>query len=63
MPNISYRSRQTTFRSADPADGQPMLIEGYFVVFDQPYYIDDYCEEVIDRHSVLFFEGCNQRGF
>ena len=51
MTNISYRSRQTTFRSADPSDGQPMLIEGYFVVFDQPYYIDDYCEEVIDRHA------------
>ena len=28
-----------------------MAIEGYFVVFDQPYYIDDYCEEVIDRHA------------
>lgn len=51
MPDISYRSRQTEFRADDPADGQPMLIEGYFVVFDQPYYIDDYCEEVIDRNA------------
>lgn len=56
MPDISYRSRQTEFRAADPADGQPMLIEGYFVVFDQPYYIDDYCEEVIDRHA---FDGAD----
>ena len=51
MPDLFYRSRQTQFRSAEPADGQPMVLEGYFVVFDQPYYIDDYCEEVIDRHA------------
>lgn len=51
MPDIFYRSRQTQFRSAEPADGQPMVLEGYFVVFDQPYYIDDYCEEVIDRNA------------
>ena len=51
MPDVFYRSRQTQFRSAEPTDGQPMVLEGYFVVFDQPYYIDDYCEEVIDRHS------------
>lgn len=56
MPNMFYRSRQTEFRAADPADGQPMLIEGYFVVFGQPYYIDDYCEEVIDRHA---FDGAD----
>lgn len=56
MPDISYRSRQTQFRAADPADGEPMLIEGYFVVFDQPYYIDDYCEEVVDRHA---FDNCD----
>lgn len=51
MPECLYRSRQTEFRADAPADGQPMLIEGYFVVFGQPYYIDDYCEEVIDRHA------------
>lgn len=51
MPEQVFRSRQTEFRAEPPADGQPMLIEGYFVVFDQPYYIDDYCEEVIDRHA------------
>lgn len=56
MPDISYRSRQTQFRSADPGDGEPMLIEGYFVVFDQPYYIDDYCEEIVDRHA---FDNCD----
>lgn len=51
MPDITYRSRKTEFRAEAPADGQPMLIEGYFIVFDQPYYVDDYCEEVIDRHA------------
>lgn len=51
MSNISYRSRKTEFRVENPADGEPMLIEGYFVVFNQPYYIDYYCEEVIDRHA------------
>ena len=51
MPDISYRSKKTQFRSETPADGQPYLIEGYFVVFGQPYYVDDYCEEVIDRHA------------
>ena len=51
MPDITYRSRRTKFRAEAPADGQPYLIEGYFVVFGQPYYVDDYCEEVIDRHA------------
>ena len=51
MPNISRRMRATQFRAALPADDQPLLLEGYFVVFGQPYYVDDYCEEVIDRHA------------
>ncbi len=51
MPDKLYRMRRAAFRSALPADGQPLLLEGYFVVFGQPYYIDDYCEEVIDRHA------------
>ena len=51
MPDKLYRMRRALFRSALPADGQPLLLEGYFVVFGQPYYIDDYCEEVIDRHA------------
>lgn len=56
MPDYQYRSRPTQFRAGVPADGQPMLIEGYFVVFDQPYYIDDFCEEVVDRHA---FDGAD----
>ena len=52
MPDYVFRSRPTEFRAEAPADGQPMILDGYFVVFDQPYYIDDLCEEVIDRHAV-----------
>lgn len=51
MPDLFYRSRPTQFRSAEPDSGQPLMLEGYFVVFGQPYYIDDFCEEVIDRHA------------
>lgn len=56
MLETMYRSRPTEFRAAAPAEDQPMLIEGYFVVFNQPYYIDDYCEEVIDAHA---FDGAD----
>lgn len=41
------RARQTEF--ATRSEGEDMTIEGYFVVFEQPYYIDDYCEEIISR--------------
>lgn len=51
MPDLFYRSRQTEFRSAEPTDGSPMVIEGYFIVFNQPYYVDEFCEEIIDRHA------------
>ena len=51
MKDFLYRSRPTEFRADTPSEGQPALIEGYFVVFDQPYYIDGFCEEVIDRHA------------
>lgn len=51
MPDISMRTRRTQFRADPPADGQPMVVEGYFVVFDQPYYIDDFSEEYVDRHA------------
>lgn len=51
MPEITRRMRASAFRASAPADDQPMLLEGYFVVFGQPYYVDDFCEEVIDRHA------------
>lgn len=61
MPDILMRSRRTEFRALDgapAADGgeQSPILEGYFVVFGQPYYIDDYCEEFVDRHA---FDGAD----
>lgn len=60
MPNnFCRRTGPMRFRDAAPApavEGQPRVIEGYFIVFDQPYYIDDYCEEVVDRHA---FDGAD----
>ena len=61
MPDILTRSRRTEFRAvagAPAADGgEPApIIEGYFVVFDQPYYVDDWCEEYVDRHA---FDGAD----
>lgn len=48
------RARRTEFKTR--AQGEEPVIEGYFVVFDQPYYIDDWCEEIVDRHA---FDGCD----
>lgn len=57
MPDIKYRDRRVAFRAAEPADADsPLTIEGYFVVFGQPYYVDDYCEEYVDRHA---FDNCD----
>lgn len=39
------RARRTEFNTR--AEGDDRVLEGYFIVFDQPYYIDDFCEEVI----------------
>lgn len=49
MPDIKpiTRARRTEFTTREVEETNTMLIEGYFVVFNQPYYIDDYCEEVI----------------
>lgn len=53
MPNnISTRSCKTQFRADPPVEsGAPFIIEGYFVVFDQPYVMWDGCTEVVDRHA------------
>lgn len=56
MPDIIYRTRRTQLRAPEVPPGpenpapEPML-EGYFVVFGQPYYVDDFCEEYVDRHA------------
>ena len=45
------RSRHADFRTRAEDGGGP-VIEGYFIVFDQPYYIDPYLEEVICRGAI-----------
>ena len=54
MSKILNRSRPADFKLR--SEGEAMYIEGYFVVFDQPYYIDDWYEERVDRGA---FEGCD----
>ena len=53
-PSRMLRSRPVEFKTRTAArdDGQEdLIIEGYFVVFNQPYYVDAACEEIIDRHA------------
>lgn len=45
-PSRTVRSRPTQFR-ARREENAPPHIEGCFVVFDQPYYVDDTMEEVV----------------
>lgn len=54
MSKILNRSRPADFKLR--SEGEEMYIEGYFVVFDQPYYIDEWYEERVDRGA---FEGCD----
>lgn len=53
-PSVIMRSRRTDFRTR--SEGEDLIVEGYFVVFDQPYYLDAYSEEIIERSA---FEGCD----
>lgn len=46
------RARRTEFKTR--TDGEDMIIEGYFVVFEQPYVIDEYFEEIVARNA---FDG------
>lgn len=48
----ALRSRRTEFTTRSAEDGTGMNIEGYFIVYDQPYYIDEYLEEVICRGAI-----------
>ena len=49
MP-AALRSMRTDFKTRDNEDGK--IIEGYFIVYDQPYHIDEYMEEVICRGAI-----------
>jgi len=57
IPTPQQRSMKTSFNTRSvEGEAEKPVIEGYFVVFDQPYYIDDYCEEVVARGA---FDGCD----
>lgn len=47
MPEFITRSRRTEFQTR--AEGDNMIIQGYFIVYNEPYFIDDYMEEVSPR--------------
>lgn len=46
-PSRTMRSRRTQFLTRDAGDGLSPQLSGYFVVFNEPYYIDDTMEEVV----------------
>lgn len=48
------RARHTQFQTR--AEGEELIIEGYFVVFNQPYYMDEWSEEVVCTGA---FDGCD----
>lgn len=54
LETLITRARRTEFKTR--AAGEEPVIEGYFVVFNQPYIIDDYCEEIVDPRA---FDGCD----
>ena len=43
----ALRSRRTEFTTRNAGEGEGPVIEGYFIVFDQPYVIDDYMTEIV----------------
>lgn len=49
-PSRVIRSRQADYRTR--AEGDDLIIEGYFIVFDQPYYADDFSEEIVCRGAI-----------
>ena len=54
--NIRSRPLLTRERMQPPEDGAPLTIEGYFVVFDQPYDDGWGTIEYVDRHA---FDNCD----
>lgn len=54
-PSRTMRSRHTDFTTR-AEDGAAPRLSGYFVVFNQPYYMDDWTEEVIMPGA---FDNCD----
>lgn len=57
---IVRRSRQTEF--ATRAEGDNLIVDGYFIVFNQPYYVNAWEEEVIDPHALDNADVSDVRG-
>lgn len=49
-PSAIMRSRRTEYSTR--AEGDDLILEGYFIVFNQPYYEDVFCEEVVDPAAI-----------
>lgn len=54
--NLMQRARQAEFSTRAIENSDDMIIEGYFVVFDQPYILGDWGEEIVARGA---FEDCD----
>ena len=48
------RARRTEFQTR--TEGEDLIIEGYFVVFNQPFVMDEWSEEVVCTGA---FDGCD----
>lgn len=53
-PSAMLRARRTEFTTR--AEGEALIVEGYFVVFEVPYVIADDFEEIVCRGA---FDGCD----
>ncbi len=50
-PSSVMRTRRADFHTREAENGG-QVVEGYFVVFEQPYYVDDFCEEIVCRGAI-----------
>ena len=50
-PSSVMRTRRADFHTRE-AEGGGQVVEGYFVVFEQPYYVDDFFEEIVCRGAI-----------
>lgn len=53
---ILNRARLADFTTRALENSDDMIVEGYFVVFDQPYLLGDWGEEIVARGA---FDGCD----
>ena len=53
-PSSFTRARHVDFVTR--AEGEELIIEGYFVIFEQPYFMNDWEEEIVRRGA---FDGCD----